>query len=163
MSATHMQLPQEPSAIAPDGSQVRVLLSSRRGGMAHFRFAPGGVTPAVRHRTVDELWYVVSGHAEMWTNDGQSEQFRVSPGSCVVIAVGTAFQVRSGIRNPWRWSEPTIYVARAGRSRHRRRSMAGHCRARTSLSQVRSGARQVCEVSDQARGPQALSILARSA
>lgn len=64
--------------------------------MAHFRFPAGETTPAIRHRTVDELWYVLSGRGVMWTSDGEfPDGFPISPGTCVFIPVGTVFQVRT--------------------------------------------------------------------
>jgi hypothetical protein len=47
-----MQLPALPDAVAPDGSDVRVLLRLSRGSMAHFELGAGRVSRAVAHRTV---------------------------------------------------------------------------------------------------------------
>lgn len=91
----HMTLPSPPTVSAPDGSDVRVLLNSRHGGMAHFEFPPGETSQAVRHRTVDELWYFVRGRGRMWTSAGADDGFDVHAGVCVSIPVGTLFQVRS--------------------------------------------------------------------
>ena len=55
-----------PLVVAPDGSDVRVLLRLADGSMAHFELAPGRVSRAVEHRTVSEIWYVVAGRGEMW-------------------------------------------------------------------------------------------------
>jgi hypothetical protein len=41
-----MRLPGTPDAVAPDGSDVRVLLRLGRGSMAHFELAAGRVSPA---------------------------------------------------------------------------------------------------------------------
>jgi hypothetical protein len=46
-------LPRECTALAPDGSQVRVLLGLAGGGMAHFSLPPGQVSKAVAHRSVE--------------------------------------------------------------------------------------------------------------
>ncbi len=54
-----------PDAIAPDGSEVRVLCQLSRGGLAVFSLPPGAVSRAVAHHTVEELWYVISGHGRM--------------------------------------------------------------------------------------------------
>ena len=56
-------LPLEPTVTAPDGSDVRVLAGVRGGSMAHFALAPGRCSAAVQHKTVEELWYVLSGEA----------------------------------------------------------------------------------------------------
>jgi mannose-6-phosphate isomerase-like protein (cupin superfamily) len=89
-------LPADPTAVAPDGSDVRVLLTLSGGSMAHFTLAPGVVSSAVRHRTVSELWYVLSGSGEIWRRQGSREEVvALSPGTCVSIPVGAAFQFRS--------------------------------------------------------------------
>ena len=100
MNPSRLDLPALPSAVAPDGSAVRVLLASPHGGLAHFEFPPGEVAPAVRHRTVDELWYFVSGRGEMWLSGESDETFDVHRDVCISIPVGTAFQVRSHGREP---------------------------------------------------------------
>ena len=48
-----------PTTRAPDGADVRILLGLARGGMAEFELAPGAVSAAVTHRTVEEIWYVL--------------------------------------------------------------------------------------------------------
>ena len=91
-----MTLPERQDAVAPDGSEVRILLSLAGGGMAHFQLAGGQVSRAVRHRTVEEIWYIVSGSGEMWRSDGNSGDVAVlSPGTCLTIPVGVSFQFRS--------------------------------------------------------------------
>jgi mannose-6-phosphate isomerase-like protein (cupin superfamily) len=90
------QLPDEPTAVAPDGSDVRVLLATSRGSMAHFELRSGATSRAVRHRTVEELWYVLAGRGEMWREqDGRSEVGALVPGTCLTIPVGTRFQFRA--------------------------------------------------------------------
>ena len=92
----HRRLAERPDTLAPDGSEVRMLATSARGSMAHFRLPPGGVSRAVRHRTVEELWYFVSGRGEMWRRDeGGAETVEVHAGLSLDIPVGTAFQFRA--------------------------------------------------------------------
>ena len=89
-------LPAEPTAIAPDGSAVRVLVGLDTGGMAHFELGPGQVVVAVRHRTVGELWYFVQGLGQMWRRLGDHEEIvEVGPGVTISLPVGTEFQFRS--------------------------------------------------------------------
>jgi len=96
-----MRLPGPLTASAPDGSDVRVLLGLRGGGMAHFELGPGKTAKAVRHRTVDEIWYVLTGRGEMWRRGGSQEEVTVlSPGVCLTIPVGTEFQFRSSGHEP---------------------------------------------------------------
>ena len=90
------RLPLRPDAVAPDGSDVRVLLQLRGGSLAHFEFAPGQTSIAVAHRTVEEIWYFVNGRGEMWRKlKDQEEVVPVDPGVCVTLPLGTHFQVRS--------------------------------------------------------------------
>jgi mannose-6-phosphate isomerase-like protein (cupin superfamily) len=90
------KLPATPDIVAPDGSDVRVLLRTPRGGMAHFELARGRASDAIRHRNVDEIWFVLSGHGEMWRRSGAREEVvALEPGVCVTIPVGTHFQFRA--------------------------------------------------------------------
>jgi mannose-6-phosphate isomerase-like protein (cupin superfamily) len=83
-------------AAAPDGSDVRILLSLAGGSMAHFQLAAGQVSRAVTHRTVEEVWYFLSGRGEMWRRqDGQAQIVAVQPGTCLTIPLGTHFQFRA--------------------------------------------------------------------
>jgi mannose-6-phosphate isomerase-like protein (cupin superfamily) len=67
-------LPAQRDAVAPDGSNVRLLPGLQGGGMAHFELPPGETATAVTHRTVEEIWYFLSGHGQMWRQqDGRSE------------------------------------------------------------------------------------------
>jgi hypothetical protein len=54
-------LPTQRDAIAPDGSQVRLLVRLPGGSMAHFELGPGEVSRATQHRTVSEAWYILQG------------------------------------------------------------------------------------------------------
>jgi mannose-6-phosphate isomerase-like protein (cupin superfamily) len=89
-------LPAPRTAVAPDGSEVRVLLRVSGGSMAHFELGPGETSIAVVHETIDELWYFLSGRGEMWRQkDDQEQVVEVGPGDCLTIPVGTRFQFRS--------------------------------------------------------------------
>jgi mannose-6-phosphate isomerase-like protein (cupin superfamily) len=96
-----MRLPGAPDAVAPDGSDVRVLLQLGRGGMAHFELGPGQVSRAVAHHAVDEIWYILRGQGQMWRRQGErQETVPLEPGTCVSIPVGTHFQFRSASGGP---------------------------------------------------------------
>jgi mannose-6-phosphate isomerase-like protein (cupin superfamily) len=76
---------------------VRKLLARAGGSMAHFRLAAGQVARAVRHRTVDEIWFILSGTGAMWQGDASGETvIELVPGLCLTIPFGTAFQFRAG-------------------------------------------------------------------
>ena len=90
------QLPSKSDAIAPDGSDVRILLDLQGGGMAHFELPPGQTSTAVTHKTVEEIWYILSGRGEMWRKMGKVEQIvALSEGLCLTIPLGTHFQFRA--------------------------------------------------------------------
>ena len=65
--------------------------------MAHFELAPGRTSKAVTHRTVEEIWFFLSGRGEMWrARTGQDDVIvPVEPGVCLTIPLGTHFQFRA--------------------------------------------------------------------
>jgi mannose-6-phosphate isomerase-like protein (cupin superfamily) len=93
--ATH-RLPAEDDVIAPDGSEVRLLAGLGGGGLAHFRLNPEAVSVAVRHRSVEEIWFVISGRGQMWRRSGEDEEIvELGPGVALTIPVATHFQFRA--------------------------------------------------------------------
>ena len=116
-----MTLPGGHDVLAPDGSQVRLLLALAGGGMAHFTLPPGQVSRAVRHRTVEEIWYVLTGAGAMWRScDDFGTVTALVPGVCLTIPVGTAFQFRAGpdaplvavaiTMPPWPGADEAVFV-----------------------------------------------------
>ena len=95
-----------PDATAPDGTAVRLLLSLRGGSMAHFELPAGAVSHPVTHRTVEEIWFIVSGRGSIWRRqDGLERIEALGPGMSLSIPLGTAFQFRA---EP---GEPLFFVA----------------------------------------------------
>ena len=93
---TTLKLPVDPTVVAPDGSDVRVLPGLAGGSMAHFSLAAGRVAKAVTHRTVEEIWFVVAGRGEMWRKQGGREEIvALEPGVSLTIPLGTHFQFRA--------------------------------------------------------------------
>jgi mannose-6-phosphate isomerase-like protein (cupin superfamily) len=93
---TEQSLLDAPELVAPDGSAVRVLVAGARGSMAHFTLAADACSVAVRHRTVEELWFVVEGTGEMWRrNEDDEDVVALHAGLSLTIPVGTAFQFRA--------------------------------------------------------------------
>jgi mannose-6-phosphate isomerase-like protein (cupin superfamily) len=81
---------------APDGSLVRVLLSTVGGSMAQFELLPRRTSNAVVHRTVYEIWYFLSGEGEFWRKQNEKEEIvKVNAEICITIPVGTKFQFRT--------------------------------------------------------------------
>ena len=84
-----------PDVIAPDGSEVRTLAAASRGSMAQFALAPGAVSRAVAHRSVEEIWLFTGGRGRLWRRLGtQEETVEVSSGVSIAIPVGASFQFR---------------------------------------------------------------------
>lgn len=93
---TTSRLSRERDVVATDGSDVRILQSLSHGALTHFTLAPGRTSTAVVHRTVEEIWYFLSGRGEMWRKqEGREEVVPVEAGVCVTIPLGTHFQFRS--------------------------------------------------------------------
>jgi mannose-6-phosphate isomerase-like protein (cupin superfamily) len=90
------RLPARPDVVAPDGSDVRILARLGGGSMAHFELGPGRTSVAVVHRTVEEIWFFLTGRGEMWLADDEHEDVvDVEPGVALTIPVGTRFQFRA--------------------------------------------------------------------
>jgi mannose-6-phosphate isomerase-like protein (cupin superfamily) len=91
----------EPDAIAPDGSEVRLLCGLGRGGMATFSLPPQAVAKAVAHRTIEEIWYVTAGSGRIWRKlRGVEETTELAPGTSVNLPAGTHFQLRCDGEEP---------------------------------------------------------------
>jgi mannose-6-phosphate isomerase-like protein (cupin superfamily) len=96
MTFTTSQISEAADVMAPDGSEVRILCQTGRGSMAHFTLAPGAIAKAVAHRTIDEVWYVVSGRGRMWRRHGEREEIvELRAGLSLTIPLGTHFQFRA--------------------------------------------------------------------
>jgi mannose-6-phosphate isomerase-like protein (cupin superfamily) len=91
-----LPLPAEPSVVAPDGTLGRILLALDRGSLAHFTLPAGAVSHAVKHRTVEEIWFFLSGQGEIWrANEAGQSIVAAAPGVSITIPLGTAFQFRA--------------------------------------------------------------------
>ena len=89
VAATH-------DVLAPDGSEIRLLVQTRRGSMVHCTLQPGQATVAVRHRTVEEVWFCTSGSGDLWRRSKQDEEtIQLMPGIAATIPPGTEFQFRA--------------------------------------------------------------------
>ena len=82
--------------VAPDGSQIRELVTVAGGSMVHCSLPKGAVSMAVVHATVDEVWYCLAGKGQVWRRreDGESV-VDVEPGVSLSIECGTHFQFRN--------------------------------------------------------------------
>ncbi|HEV8636278.1 MAG TPA: cupin domain-containing protein [Chloroflexota bacterium] len=117
-----MRLPEEVTVLAPDGSEIRELLRVGGGSFAHCSLPPGAVSLAVRHRTIEELWYFLNGRGQVWRKEGQREDVvDVGPGTCVDVPTGAHFQFRTvgeeplifliATMPPWPGADEAVRVA----------------------------------------------------
>ena len=68
------RLPVKPDDVAPDGSDVRILLQLKRGSMAHFEIAPGAISIAVAHKTIEEIWAIEAEKRRRKSNKTTTER-----------------------------------------------------------------------------------------
>jgi mannose-6-phosphate isomerase-like protein (cupin superfamily) len=93
---TTNQLGEAYDVLAPDGSEIRLLVSTAGCSMAHGSLPPGQVSRAIVHRTVEEVWYVTEGRGQVWRKRCDHEDIvDVGPGSALTIPVGVHFQFRT--------------------------------------------------------------------
>ena len=82
--------------LAPDGSEIRVLVSTSRGSMVHCALRPGQVTRAVRHRSVEEVCFCTAGAGQIWRRSAAGEAVDdLAPGSAITLPLGVDFQFRA--------------------------------------------------------------------
>jgi mannose-6-phosphate isomerase-like protein (cupin superfamily) len=93
---TTTQLGKAYDVLAPDTSEIRLLVRTTRGSLAHGTLAPGRVSLAITHRTVEEVWYVTAGRGQVWRKqDGRELVVDVEPGTALTIPTGVHFQFRT--------------------------------------------------------------------
>jgi mannose-6-phosphate isomerase-like protein (cupin superfamily) len=97
MSFDHARRREAPDAMAPDASEIRLLVAHSGSSMVEVCLPPGGISIPVRHRTVAEIWYFLDGEGEVWRLWPESEALtvRVTPGSALTIPLGCRFQFRN--------------------------------------------------------------------
>ncbi len=93
--------------VAPDGSRVRLLLTDAHGAtrcsVVEVTIGAGQTSRPVRHRTVEEAWYVLSGAGEVWrcppgVAATEVLPVKVAAGDALVIPIGWGFQFRADSR-----------------------------------------------------------------
>lgn len=97
MTFDHARRGEAADTLAPDGSEIRLLVEHRGSSMCEVCLPPGGVSIPVRHRTVEEIWYFLAGEGEVWRQspDGEAQTARVTAGSALTIPLGCRFQFRN--------------------------------------------------------------------
>ena len=90
------KLPRDYTILAPDGSEIRELVSAKGGSMVHCLLPPGATSMAVAHRTVEEVWYFIQGVGQVWRKSVDAESVvDARPGVSLSIETGTHFQFRN--------------------------------------------------------------------
>lgn len=91
-----IKLPKEFDTTSPAGANVRLLAGNETGGMIHSTVPPFQTNRAVVHSTVNELWYVLEGHGEIWRKNGnESSITTLTPGVSIELRKSTKFQYRN--------------------------------------------------------------------
>jgi mannose-6-phosphate isomerase-like protein (cupin superfamily) len=88
-----------PDAIAPDGSEITLLIGdAERASLVEVRLGAGETSRPVRHRTVEEIWYFLAGEGRVWRRPPHGEPIVVParPGTVLTIPTGWAFQFQAG-------------------------------------------------------------------
>ena len=92
---------EQPEAVAPDGSEIRLLTDSRHGAVkssvVEVTLPAGQLSRPVYHRTVEETWYILEGCGRVWrcppdVDAASVPPQEVSPGDTLVIPTGWRFQ-----------------------------------------------------------------------
>ena len=101
-----------PDAIAPDGSEVRLLIdhrhAARRASLCEVTLAAGQVSRPVWHQTVEEIWYILEGSGQVWrcpptASCDSVAALAVSPGDALTIPRGWRFQFSASKEGPLRF------------------------------------------------------------
>ena len=82
------------------------MVDARRASLVEVVLASGLVSRPVRHRSVEEIWYFLTGSGEVWLRspDGSVDSIHaVEPGATITIPTGWAFQFRALGEQPLRF------------------------------------------------------------
>lgn len=87
---------EEYDALAPDGSEIRLLHQVDGASVVHCALPVGAVSIPVKHRTVEEIWYFLAGRGQVWRAQGDLEEvLDARAGVSLTIPLGTRFQFRN--------------------------------------------------------------------
>ena len=101
-----------PDTHAPDGSEIRLLTGLgdlvQRASLCEVSLGPGRTSRPVRHRTVEEIWYVLSGRGHVWRAPPEPGSHRegiidVVAGDALTIPRGWSFQFAATGDEPLRF------------------------------------------------------------
>jgi mannose-6-phosphate isomerase-like protein (cupin superfamily) len=123
----------KPDDIAPDGSEIYFVVetkhAAKRASLVEVRLSPGAVSKPIQHRTVEEIWYFISGGGLVWRcppgmRPPAGHTTPVGPGDALVIPVGWSFQFKASddaelrflcyTSPPWPGADEAVAVERGG-------------------------------------------------
>ncbi len=86
---------------APDGSDIRLLPTFESGGLCHCTLHAGTVSKPVKHKTVSEIWYCISGKGVIWQKNNDGELVKeFTGGDSFTIPLGNSFQFKNTGQDP---------------------------------------------------------------
>ncbi len=90
-------LPSEKDVYAPDGSEIRLLVSTNIGSSCHCTLPAMTTSFAGMHKSVEEIWYCLQGHGQIWRKGSNQVEVEIElvPGICLTIPPHTHFQFRN--------------------------------------------------------------------
>ena len=94
----HKGWEEKPDAIAPDGSEIRLLPALQNGAasVVHCTLPTNQTSLAISHKTVEEIWFFMKGAGEIWRATVRFESVTpVEAGDSLNIPLGTKFQFRN--------------------------------------------------------------------
>jgi mannose-6-phosphate isomerase-like protein (cupin superfamily) len=101
-----------PDEYAPDGSEIRFVVRSAEGAtrtsVVEATLPAGQVARPLRHQSIEEVWYCLSGSGHVWRCPPEADPASVAPvdfraGDGLVIPTGWYFQFRAGPDAPLRF------------------------------------------------------------
>ena len=82
--------------LGPDGSEIRELVATDSASMVHCTLYPGAISRAVRHKSVEELWFIIEGRGQFWRKTARSSTIiKISKGTSLNIPKNVDFQFRN--------------------------------------------------------------------
>ena len=103
------RLKEQYDLLAPDTSEVRRLVRGIHGEVNHFTLPPHAVSLPMTHKSVEEIWYFLSGVGELWRRQGDHDEVvQVGAGVSLDIPIGAHFQFRNTGAEPLRFIIATM-------------------------------------------------------
>lgn len=107
--------------LTPDKSEISLMVEDTKGNCAHCVLTPGKTSLAVKHNTVEEIWYILSGQGEMWQKSNDEEKIvELKEGAGLTIPNGNHFQFQNTgaepscillvTMPPWPGKDETVFV-----------------------------------------------------